>query len=90
MCDKVTDGLTKDLTDGMPECPCHCDIHPGNVKWKDGKCVGLYDFDWSNWIIACLTFVLPWFILVLPGKRKPTDAFGLIAVATTLTAIINF
>ena len=48
MCDKVTDGLTKDLTDGMPECPCHCDIHPGNVKWKDGKCVGLYDFDWSK------------------------------------------
>ena len=24
----------------LTECrnaPCHCDIHPGNVKWKDGQ-----------------------------------------------------
>ncbi len=48
MCDKVIVGMTKELVAGMPECPCHCDIHPGNVKWKDGKCVGLYDFDWSK------------------------------------------
>lgn len=48
MCHKVKDGITPELLKGMPEVPCHCDIHPGNAKWKDGKCVGLFDFDWAK------------------------------------------
>ncbi len=48
MCDKVESSITPELLAGMPEVPCHCDIHPGNAKWKDGKCIGLFDFDWSK------------------------------------------
>lgn len=48
MCDKALIGMTPELLAGMPELACHCDIHPGNVKWRDGKCVGLFDFDWSK------------------------------------------
>jgi len=33
---------------GMPEIPIHCDYHPGNLKFSDEKCVGLFDFDWSK------------------------------------------
>jgi homoserine kinase type II len=28
--------------------PLHCDFHPGNEKFRDGKVVGLFDFDWSK------------------------------------------
>jgi len=32
----------------MPKNPCHCDYHPGNVKFLDNKAVGIFDFDWSK------------------------------------------
>ncbi|MGB9792479.1 MAG: phosphotransferase [Thermacetogeniaceae bacterium] len=32
----------------MPYIPIHCDFHPGNEKFQDGKVVGLFDFDWSK------------------------------------------
>jgi homoserine kinase type II len=32
----------------MLEVPVHCDYHPGNLKYKDEKCVGIFDFDWSK------------------------------------------
>ena len=33
---------------GMPVIPIHCDYHPGNLKWSDGRVVGIFDFDWSK------------------------------------------
>jgi homoserine kinase type II len=33
---------------GMPELPIHCDYHPGNLKYRDQKGVGIFDFDWSK------------------------------------------
>ena len=33
---------------GMPEIPIHCDYHPGNLKFRDEKSVGVFDFDWSK------------------------------------------
>ena len=33
---------------GMKELPIHCDYHPGNLKFRGEKCVGLFDFDWSK------------------------------------------
>ncbi|MDR2862102.1 MAG: phosphotransferase [Syntrophobacterales bacterium] len=32
----------------MPRNPVHCDYHPGNVKFRDGKVVGIFDFDWAK------------------------------------------
>lgn len=32
----------------MPMNPIHCDIHPGNLKFKDNKAVGIFDFDWAK------------------------------------------
>lgn len=28
--------------------PVHADIHPGNLKYKDGQAVGIFDFDWAK------------------------------------------
>lgn len=33
---------------GMLKIPIHCDYHPGNLKFSDEKCVGIFDFDWSK------------------------------------------
>ena len=74
MCDKVTDGLTKDLTDGMPECPCHCDIHPGNVNGKMANASVFTILIGPNWIIACLTFVLPCLFLFFLGSANRRTA----------------
>lgn len=37
-----------DRFEGMQELPIHCDYHPGNLKYRDQKGVGLFDFDWSK------------------------------------------
>ncbi len=34
--------------EGLPRCPVFCDYHPGNLKWRDEKAVGLFDFDWAK------------------------------------------
>jgi homoserine kinase type II len=33
---------------GMQKIPIHCDYHPGNLKFRDEKVVGIFDFDWSK------------------------------------------
>lgn len=33
---------------GLLKIPIHCDYHPGNLKFENGKAVGLFDFDWSK------------------------------------------
>ena len=47
-CKKVKEKITPEMLAGMPMCVCHCDAHPGNVKWDHGKCVGIFDFDWAK------------------------------------------
>lgn len=47
-CDKVLKHITPELMVRMPMSVCHCDAHPGNVKWDHGKCVGIFDFDWAK------------------------------------------
>jgi homoserine kinase type II len=34
--------------EGLPKCPTFNDYHPGNLKWRDGRGVGLFDFDWTK------------------------------------------
>ncbi|HLE13965.1 MAG TPA: phosphotransferase [Anaerolineales bacterium] len=32
----------------LPEVVIHCDYHPGNLKFEDGRVTALFDFDWSK------------------------------------------
>lgn len=32
----------------LPVCACHCDFHPGNVKWEKDRCTSVFDLDWSK------------------------------------------
>ena len=47
-CKRVKEGISPVTLAEMPMCVCHCDYHPGNVKWFHGRCVGCFDFDWSK------------------------------------------
>jgi len=32
----------------MPRLPIHCDYHQGNLKYKESRVIGVFDFDWSK------------------------------------------
>lgn len=46
------DGTRRDLNpvagSDMPELAIHCDYHPGNLKYRQSRVTGLFDFDWSK------------------------------------------
>ncbi|MCI9547377.1 MAG: phosphotransferase [Lachnospiraceae bacterium] len=49
MCDKAKKGIEESgMLENTPKTCCHCDYHVSNVKWKDSKCIGVFDFDWSK------------------------------------------
>ena len=49
ICEALDDAAAFDARfQGMPELPIHCDYHPGNLKYRDEKGVGIFDFDWSK------------------------------------------
>ncbi len=37
----------------LPQLIIHCDYHPGNLKFKNGEVVGLFDFDWCKLDARC-------------------------------------
>ncbi len=40
--------LTAPEVAAMPTLAIHCDYHPGNMKYTDGRVTGIFDFDWSK------------------------------------------
>ena len=49
ICKALNEAVTCDAGfQGMMELPIHCDYHPGNLKYRDEKGVGIFDFDWSK------------------------------------------
>lgn len=45
---KTLDVLNSGLSPACVRLIIHCDFHPGNLKFRDGKAVGLFDLDWSK------------------------------------------
>ncbi len=46
--DKTLNSIPPEAVEKMPMNPIHCDIHPGNLKFKNNKVVGIFDFDWAK------------------------------------------
>lgn len=42
----------------MPHVVIHGDYHPGNLKFQDGKVVGVFDFDWAKIDARCFDVCL--------------------------------
>lgn len=43
----------KEIYNTMPRLAIHGDYHPGNLKFQDGKVIGVFDFDWSKIDARC-------------------------------------
>ena len=39
---KKRNGRFRNVGFDSPKLCCHCDYHVSNVKWKDGKCIGVF------------------------------------------------
>lgn len=49
ICKALDDAASMDVRfQGMKKIPIHCDYHPGNLKFRDEKGIGIFDFDWSK------------------------------------------
>jgi len=55
----------------LPQLVIHCDFHPGNLKFEDGKAIGLFDFDWAKVDVRCfdVAFALTYFCTTWGGVR---------------------
>jgi homoserine kinase type II len=55
----------------LPLVAAHCDFHPGNLKYKGKKAVGVFDFDWSKIDVRCFDvgLALTYFCTNWEGKR---------------------
>ena len=50
--------LPRETYDTLPHLAVHGDYHPGNLKYRNGTVVGLFDFDWANMDSRCFDVAL--------------------------------
>jgi len=55
---RTQEALGKIGETNLPRQIIHSDYHPGNLKFKGDKIVGLFDFDWSKLDFRCLDVAL--------------------------------
>lgn len=68
------------------QLPIHCDYHPGNLKFHQGKVVGLFDFDWSKIEVRCFDVALATFYFFTSWGTKDDGRLRLDQVALFLSA----
>ena len=76
----LADVLSRPIYDALPHLAVHGDFHPGNLKFRDGRVVGLFDFDWAKVDARCFDVALAiiYFCAVWDGDGGlDTDALAL-------------
>jgi homoserine kinase type II len=56
--DETLKTLNRDEYNELPQLAIHSDYHPGNLKFRKGSVVGLFDFDWSKIDVRCFDVAL--------------------------------
>lgn len=69
--DDTLDRLDRDEYAKMPHLTVHCDYHPGNLKFKNSRVVGLFDLDWAKIDVRCfdLALAVTYFCTTWEGKE---------------------
>ena len=69
--DRTLGQIKKAEYDKLPHLAIHCDFHPGNLKYKDSRAVGLFDFDWSKIDSRCFDvgLAITYFCSTWEGKE---------------------
>ena len=55
---RLEKALPRKTYDALPHLAVHGDYHPGNLKYRDGAVIGLFDFDWANMDSRCFDVAL--------------------------------
>ncbi len=56
--DETLHQIDRNDYENLPQLAVHCDFHPGNLKFRKGCVVGLFDFDWSKIDARCFDVAL--------------------------------
>ena len=55
---RVINALNEPVCQELVQLVIHCDYHPGNLKFRGGQVIGLFDFDWSKIDMRCFDVAL--------------------------------
>jgi homoserine kinase type II len=67
----------------------HCDYHPGNLKFRNDRIVGLFDFDWSKVEARCFDVALALTYFCTAWEKERVGHLQLGKVAAFLRAYQN-
>jgi homoserine kinase type II len=56
--DGTQEQIDRKVYEQLPQLAVHADYHPGNLKFRKGTVVGLFDFDWSKIDVRCFDVAL--------------------------------
>jgi homoserine kinase type II len=69
--DRTRDRINPEEYGALVHLAIHCDYHPGNLKFQDGRVTGLFDFDWSKIEARCfdVALAITYFCSAWSGKK---------------------
>lgn len=74
--------MKKDEYKELLQLVIHCDYHPGNLKFHNGKITGLFDFDWSKVDLRSfdLALAMTYFCVAWEGEQDGDLQLNKVAV----------
>jgi homoserine kinase type II len=81
--------LSRPANQQIVQLVVHCDYHPGNLKFKDGEAVGVFDFDWSKLDARCFDLGLALFYFFSSWEAQTDGSLDLAGLASFLEAYQN-
>ena len=69
--ERLIGAIDKQKHKSLPHLVIHSDYHPGNLKFKNGKITGLFDFDWAKIDVRCfdIALALSYFCIAWKGEK---------------------
>ena len=84
--DRTLQAIDSREYEAMPHLVIHGDYHPGNLKFKNGTIVGLFDFDWSKVEARCYDVALALILFCTTWEGKDDGDLQLGKAITFLNA----
>jgi homoserine kinase type II len=78
---RLKKALPQEAYDTLPHLAIHGDYHPGNLKFREDRVVGQFDFDWANFDARCfdVALALSYFCSIWDGFDDGKLALGKVA-----------
>ena len=83
---RVLEALHQPQYRSLPELMIHCDYHPGNLKFANGRVVAMFDFDWSKVDARCFDLGLTLVYFFSSWAAEDNGALDLAGLALFLSS----